>query len=73
MVLYHQYFTEEILCGGQLLSCELKFHISKRSVHKCARTSCKTARARFIASACVYNSFMRIKCKYLRNESLDLH
>ena len=31
----------EILCGGQLLSCELKFKISYRSVHKCARTSCK--------------------------------
>ena len=36
----------EILCGGQLLSCELKFQILWRSVHKCTRTSCKRAHSR---------------------------
>ena len=30
----------EILYGGQLISCELKYQISWRSVHKCVRTSC---------------------------------
>ena len=35
----------EILCGGQLLSCELRFQILWRSVHKWAHTSCKRARA----------------------------
>ena len=34
----------EILCGGQLLSCELRFQILWRSVHKWAHTSCKRAR-----------------------------
>ena len=50
----------EILYGGQLLSCELMFQISWRSVHKCARTSCKRSRAHFIASAHVYDSCARI-------------
>ena len=50
----------EILCGGQLLSCELKFQILWRSVHKCGRTSCKRACARFIASVRVYELFARI-------------
>ena len=50
----------EILCGSQLLSCELKFQISRRSVHKCARTSCKRARARFTASVRVYDSCAHI-------------
>ena len=45
----------EILCGGQLLTFELKFQISWRSVHKCECTSCK--RAHFIVSARVYDSF----------------
>ena len=40
----------EILCGGQFLTCELKFKISRRSMHKCARTSCKRARACYIAN-----------------------
>ena len=43
----------EILCCGQFLSCELKFQISWRSMNKCARTSCKHARARFITTACM--------------------
>ena len=55
--------------GGQLLSCELKFQISLRSVHKCACTSCKRARARFIASVRVYGSCAlisaRISMKFL--------
>ena len=38
----------EILYGGQLLSCELKFQISCRSVHKCANTSVK-ARAHVLS------------------------
>ena len=50
----------EILCGGQLLSCELKFQILWRSVHKCARTSFKRARARFIANTRICNSCMHI-------------
>ena len=50
----------EILYGGQLISCELKYKISWRSVHKCAHTSCKRARARFIASARAYESCARI-------------
>ena len=50
----------EILCGGQLLSCEPMFQISERSLHKCARTSCKRALARFIASARVYDFCARI-------------
>ena len=45
----------EILCGGQLLSCELKFQISWRFVHKCMCTSCKGAQAHFIANTHVYN------------------
>ena len=39
----------EILCGGQLLSCELKFQISWRFVDKFACLSCNDACARFIA------------------------
>ena len=39
--------------GDQLSSCKLMFKISGRSVHKCPRTSCKCACARFIASALV--------------------
>ena len=54
----------EILCGGQLLSCELKFKISWRYVHKCEHTSCKRACARFIASARVYDSYGSNKCQY---------
>ena len=50
----------ENLYGGQILSWELKFKISWRSVHKCARTIRKRARARFIAITCVYNSCARI-------------
>ena len=48
----------EILFGGQLLSCELKFKISQRSVHKRAHISCKRARARarFIANISLYAS-----------------
>ena len=46
----------EILSGSQLLSCEVKFQISRRSVHKCAQTSCKRAYARFIASVRIYDS-----------------
>ena len=45
----------EILCGIQILSCELKFQILWKSVHKCAHTSCKRARACFIASARIYD------------------
>ena len=50
----------EILCGVQWLSFELKFQNARRSVHKCAHTSCKRAHARFIASARVYDSCTRI-------------
>ena len=50
----------EILYGGQLLSCDLNYQISCRSVHKCVRTSCKHARACFIASVRVYESCARI-------------
>ena len=50
----------EILCGGQFLSCELKFEISLRSTHTCACPSCKRARARYIANARVYNSCAHI-------------
>ena len=50
----------EILYGGQSLSWEPKFQISWRSMHKCARTKCKRARARFIATARVYCSCARI-------------
>ena len=46
----------KILCGGQLLSCELTCQILWRSVHICAHKSLKRARARFIASARVYDS-----------------
>ena len=53
----------EILYGGQLLSCELKFQISRRSVHNYACTSCKRANARFIASVRVYDSCARICAK----------
>ena len=49
----------EILCGSQLLTFEPKSQISWRSVHKCASTSRKRARARFIASAHVYDSCVR--------------
>ena len=41
----------EILCGGQILSCELKFQISWRSMHKNARARmfyCKCARLRLM-------------------------
>ena len=60
-VLFCKYLTNEssdpheILCGCHLPSCELYFQISWRSVHKCARLSCKGVRARFIANACIYN------------------
>ena len=50
----------EILFGDHILSFELKFQISRRSMHKCAHTSCKCARARFIASTRVYESCARI-------------
>ena len=50
----------EILCGSQSLSCKLKFQISLRSMHKCACTSCKRVRARYITNARVYNSCARI-------------
>ena len=50
----------EILCGVQWLSFELKFQNARRSVHKCAHTSCKRAHARFIASARVYDSCTHI-------------
>ena len=50
----------EILYGVLILSWKLKFQISWRSVHKCARTSRKCACARFIASARVYDSYARI-------------
>ena len=50
----------EILCGGPFISCESKFQISLRSMHKCACTSCKRVRACYIANACVYNSCARI-------------
>ena len=55
----------EILYSGQLLSCELKFQISRRSVHKCARMSCKRARIRFIASAHAYKLCARICSRIL--------
>ena len=50
----------EILCGGPFLSCEFKFQISLRSMHKCACTSCKRVRARYIANARIYSSCERI-------------
>ena len=50
----------EILCGGQFLSCELKFQISWRSVCKCARTRWKRAHSRYNVRAHVYNSCTRI-------------
>ena len=50
----------EILYGGHSLSWEPKFQISWRSMHKCALTECKRARARFIAPARVYGSCARI-------------
>ena len=65
-VLFCQYLRNKrsdlhkILCGSQLLSCELKFQILCISVHKCACTSCKCARARYIANAHVFNSCARI-------------
>ena len=54
----------EILYGAQLLSCDLMYQISFSLVHKCARTSCKSARSRFIAIARIYNSYMRIYNSY---------
>ena len=61
-LLYNIFFSDpfEILYGGQYLSCELMYEILWRSVHKCARTSSKRARARFIASARVYESCAHI-------------
>ena len=50
----------EILCGGHLLSCDHMYQISFRFVHKCVRTSCKRAGARFVAITLVYNSCARI-------------
>ena len=38
--------VHEIWCGGQSLSCELKFQVSGRSMHKCVRTSCKRTHSR---------------------------
>ena len=70
VILFFKYLANEssdhheILCGGQLLSCQPKFQISLRSVHKCAHTSCKRAHARFIASARVYDSYGSNKCQY---------
>ena len=55
----------EILCGKQLLSCGLTFQILWRFVHKCANTSCKRARVRFIAIMRVYNSSARIYAQIL--------
>ena len=40
--------------GGQLLSCEIKFQISCRSVHKCARTQDKTGARAFTTHARVF-------------------
>ena len=45
--------------SGQLLSCELKFKILRRFVHKCTRTSCQCACARFITRAHIYDSCTR--------------
>ena len=50
----------EILCGGQFLSCELKFQISWRSVCKCAPTRWKRAHSRYNVRARVFNSCTRI-------------
>ena len=50
----------EILCGGQFLSCKLKFQISWTSVCKCARTRWKRAHSRYNVHARVFNSCTRI-------------
>ena len=50
----------EILYGGQILSWELKFKISWRSICKCARTSWNSAHLRYNVRARVYNSCARI-------------
>ena len=67
-VLFCKYFRNEswdpheILLGGQMLSCELKFQISWRFLNKCARTSYNRARVHFIVSTCTYaRIFMKFK------------
>ena len=45
----------EILCGGNLVSFELKFQISWKSVRKCARTCRKHAHLRYNVHAHIYN------------------
>ena len=55
----------EILCGNKLVSCGLTFQILWRFGHKCVRTSCKEARARFIAITRVYDSCARIYAQIL--------
>ena len=58
----------EILDGGQLLSCELKFQISRQSVHKCGRTSDKTCPHAFTnrAHAFTVESAFNLKLKLTR-------
>ena len=52
-ILFCKYLRNEsldlykILYGGQLLSCELKFEILSRTVHKCMRTSRKREYSRY--------------------------
>ena len=52
-ILFCKYLRNEsldlykILYGGQLLSCELKFEILSRTVHKCMRTSRKREHSRY--------------------------
>ena len=65
-ILFCRYLRNEssnlhkIWYGGQLLSCELKFKILRRFVHKCACRSCKRARARFLMRAHIYDSYTPI-------------
>ena len=74
------FYLHEILCDGQSLSCEIKFIISFRFMHKCACKSCEHARARFIASVLVYDLcacicawiFMKFQT-YVYNILIDHH
>ena len=67
-ILFHKYLRNKssdlhtIFYSGQLLSCELKFQISWRSVHQYACTSSKRAHALYNSFALIYEqSFMKFK------------
>ena len=54
----------EILCGGQLLSCELKFKISWRSMFKCSHS-------RYNVHARIYNLYTIISSSNSRRTEIE--